>query len=321
MTVVLDKREMGLSLDGKSLRIDCPDAPVQRVPLGMVGQVIVYGNPMVGCSVWRKLSEMGIPALLLPGRGPGEPAWIGPGLSTAVMVRIAQFRAWSDTAIKSRAVVWLLKEKFNGTIRLAQTLEQGTGSLQESLLLLDETLSIDTLRGIEGAGAREWFGILADLLDTAWQFSGRNRRPPRDPVNALLSLGYTLLVSEVRKAVHARGLDPCIGFLHDPYPGRDSLVLDLTEPLRPGVDAFVLGLVEETLTPEDFTTGQQEGCRLSKEARGIFYGAWEEWKQNWPMAPALDDRQENFPTLSFVCRNLVETFVRSWGVPDTESTL
>ena len=318
MSVVLDKKGITLSLDGKSLRIDCPGEPMQRVPLGMVGQVIAYGNPVVGCNVWRKLSEMGIPALLIPGRGPGEPAWISPGLSTSVMVRITQYRAWMDTTLKPKAVVWILEKKIKGLIGLSDIFRKENGFLQNSLSRLNDTTSIETLRGIEGAAAREWFGIMADVLDKKWKFTGRNRRPPRDPVNALLSLGYTLLVSEIRKAVHNRGLDPCIGFLHTPYPGRESLVLDLAEPFRPGVDAFVLSLVKDILTPDYFTVGKQEGCRLSKDGRGLFYGSWEEWKQNWPYCPSRSHKNDDLPTLQFVARKLVEDFVRSWGLPENE---
>jgi len=281
MTVILDKKNISMSLDGKSLRIDCPGSPLQRVPLGMVRQVIVYGNPLVACNVWRKLSELGIATILLPARGQGSPCWISPGISTSINVRIIQYKAWMDNKIKTKAVVWLLKGKIQGLINLAGILDISSDFLRNCYSNLKEEKTIDSIRGIEGIAAKEWFTQLAGFLPDEWNFSGRNRRPPRDPVNSLLSLGYTLLISEIQQQVHQRGLDPCLGFLHTPYSGRESLVLDIAEPFRPGIDAFVLSMVEDIMTPEDFTIGKKEGCRMSKQGRSRFYSAWEEYKNNW----------------------------------------
>lgn len=118
--------------------------------------------------------------------------------------------------------------------------------------------------------------------------TGRNRRPPRDPVNALLSLGYTLLGAEMLSAVQEAGLDPALGFLHGIVPGRESLVLDLIEPLRPGVDALVLRLLEQVVTPAHFTRHPVQGCRLNKEGWGLFYPAWANARRYWPLPLAPD---------------------------------
>ena len=216
LSVVLDKKDMMVTMDGKSLRIDSPEGGFQRVPLGMVGQVVVYGNPRVECNVWRKLSENGIPSLLLPARGKGDGAWIMPGISSAVMVRLAQFNAWSDPDIRHRAAAWAVREKFCAMQHLAAILERECPFIKSGLESLDQAGSVDQIRGIEGNAARQWFALMGEILPGKWKFSGRNRRPPKDPVNALLSLGYTLLFGEVGKAVIERGLDPGIGFLHPP---------------------------------------------------------------------------------------------------------
>ena len=316
MTVVLDKKGITMFLDGKSLCINCPETPLQRVPLGMVGQVIVYGNPIVGCNVWRKLSENGIPALFLPARGFGEPSWTSPGFSTSIMVRINQYQAWMDNKIRTKAVIWLLKRKIKGFLNLANILKISGTFLNDCILKLDKTENIESLRGIEGAAAKEWFSLFAGVLPDVWGFSGRNRQPPKDPVNALLSLGYTLLVSEIRQQVHQRGLDPCLGFLHAPYSGRESLVLDIAEPLRSGIDAFVLGLVKEELTPDDFTFGKKDGCRMSKQGRSLFYPAWEEWKNNWSFPVFMENHTNTSQKLRFVSKTLVDEFVRFWNIPE-----
>ena len=321
MTVVIDKKGISLSLEAKALRIDCPSEPMQKIPLGMVGQVIVYGNPDAGSSVWRRLAEMGIHTLLLPTRGEGEPAWIGPGLSTSVMVRIAQFQAWSDNKLKSEAIVWLLKKKFGGLIQLADILGIKSDVLHKSISNLNEGTNVDTFMGIEGAAARWWFKEMASFLDPKWKFQGRNRRPPKDHVNALLSLGYTLLFSEIRNAIHRRGLDPCIGFLHVPQSGRDSLVLDLAEPFRPGVDAFVLNLVDEVLNVKHFITGKNDGCFLSKEGRGYFYPAWEAFKQAWPISDNDGKKKVEFLSLTSKVNKLTNDFVRSWKILNNDDDI
>jgi len=315
MSVVLDKHAIRISMEGKALRIDTPGEGLQRIPLGMVSQVVVYGNPEVSCNVWRKLSEYGIPSLLLPARGKGEGAWISPGPSTAVMVRIAQFNAWSDPKVCKKAAAWAVRGKFMAMQEIATRLARECPFIESSLQRLEIATSINEIRGIEGNAARQWFAFMAGLLPDEWKFSGRNRRPPKDPVNSLLSLGYTLMQGEVHKAVLARGLDPGIGFLHTPHPGRESLVLDLMEPLRPGVDAFALALVTDRLSPEDFTTGKQDGCRLSKMARGVFYGAWEDFKVNWPFSPQNSPEDEgggNPPDLYRTAKAHINRFVRSW---------
>lgn len=99
-------------------------------------------------------------------------------------------------------------------------------------------------------------------------------------MNALLSLGYTLAGSEVRRAIQMKGLDPAVGFLHSPQPGRESLVLDMLEPLRPEIDWFVLGLLDGTLNLKDFTTNDQDGCLLNKGGRGPFLKAWTQWRKS-----------------------------------------
>lgn len=321
MTLLVEKKGVRLSCEGNTIRVDCPGSPLQRIPLKMLGHVIIYGNPSVDCPVWRKLSDFEIPAFLFPSRGKGDGATMGPGLTSAVMVRISQYRAYFDKKRKVRAAAWVVGKKLEGFIRLAELLGQDAGGFKDSLDRLGYAESTGTLRGIEGGAAREWFAKLAKLLPPEWKFAGRNRRPPRDPVNAMLSLGYTLMVSEVRKAVVVRGLDPCLGFLHEPYPGRDSLVLDLAEAFRPGVDAVILGMADGVLSPKDFATGKTDGCRMSRDGRGLFYREFEDARHDWPLSPVKVDADEEGPEVSLgaMARQLTNDFSRTWGVPEAEA--
>ena len=140
----------------------------------------------------------------------------------------------------------------------------------------------DQLMGFEGASAMSWFSLLKDILSPEWQFSGRNKRPPKDPMNALFSLSYTMATADVYKTVHERGMDPCIGFLHAARPGRDSFVLDVLEPLRPGADQFCLTLANTTMHPEQFTQSDHEGCRINNQGRRLYFNNWSQWRSTWP---------------------------------------
>jgi CRISP-associated protein Cas1 len=139
-----------------------------------------------------------------------------------------------------------------------------------------ESIDVERLRGIEGAGASAYFGGFTQLFAPALEFTARNRRPPRDPVNACLSLGYTLLHFEAVTACHGAGLAPFIGFYHEPAYGRESLACDLVEPLRPRVDEWAWELFSsKTLRSDHFTSEQQNGCLLDKTGRKLFYAEYE----------------------------------------------
>ena len=134
---------------------------------------------------------------------------------------------------------------------------------------------IERIRGIEGAMANDYFQTLATFLPPSLNFSGRNKRPPKDPYNVILSLGYTLLHAEWVRQSYLMGLDPYIGFFHQPTIGRESLACDLMEPLRPHYDAFALKLFKEQILRVDHFTYKANACLLGKAGRLKFYEAFE----------------------------------------------
>lgn len=157
------------------------------------------------------------------------------------------------------------------------------------------TRSLDSVRGIEGDAAREYFGAF-DALITAktesFRFHGRSRRPPRDPVNALLSFLYTLLLHDVQGALESVGLDPAVGFLHRDRPGRAGLALDLMEELRPVLaDRLALSLVNrEQLKPSSFRSESAGGVWLKDDHRKTVLKAYQERKRDTIRHPFLDEK-------------------------------
>lgn len=271
----------------------------------MLGSVIVHGSPLVSCDVWRALAERNVPAVLLPARGRGSAAYLSTAFSNTIRLRRRQHRAAGRPDLRLAVARRLVELKIRAQRRLLVQLsdragatgpEQPAGSgcgigdvvavFDRNLAAVAEVGNTAALMGLEGATAAAWWGWLAAALPKRWRFTGRNRRPPRDPVNALLSLGYTLLGAEMLRQVHADGLDPALGFLHGIVPGRESLVLDLLEPLRPSIDAFVLDLLDQKLSPRHFTFSRTDGCRLNKDGRSLYYSVWAArrgaWWDLWP---------------------------------------
>jgi len=262
-----------------------------------------------------------VPVSLQAGRGKESVAWLGSGLSHFVQWRQLQHRAYTEESTRLAIAHWVVKRKLNSYLNICSELfPQRAGVAQQiagSMELIPATKSIASLMGLEGSTAAFWYRELGRLLLPHWQFQGRNRRPPRDPVNALFSLGYTLALSAVRRQVNSSGLDPALGFLHEMAPARDALSLDLMEPLRANVDQFVLSLLDQILTPDDFTSIDNEGCRLRKETRSLFYSAWEVASQNWreqnpiPIGVAHPDGepyQYSPASLNACCYQLIRDF-------------
>ncbi|WP_342377068.1 type I-C CRISPR-associated endonuclease Cas1c [Myxococcus stipitatus] len=213
-----------------------------------------------------------------------------------VLLRRAQFRAADDGARTleiARAVVvgklgnarqFLMHARRDAVEERKPVLEEAVRRLSGHLRALERAEDLEQVRGLEGIAARDYFEVFPSLLKgeaRRFTFDGRNRRPPRDPLNALLSFGYALLAQDCAGALAGVGLDPAVGFLHEDRPGRLSLALDLMEELRaPVVDRLVFSLVNRgQLKPEDFKTEAAGGVLLRDEARKAFLVAYQSAKQ------------------------------------------
>lgn len=139
-----------------------------------------------------------------------------------------------------------------------------------------DEMNIDELRGVEGSAARIYFKSYSKLFPDALNFKMRNRRPPRDSVNACLSLSYTLLMSDSLVALYSNGLDPSLGFYHKVSYNRQSLACDLLETVRTQADFKVLDMFKKKLLDKKFFIERDGGIFLNKQGRSIYYSYWEE---------------------------------------------
>jgi CRISPR-associated protein Cas1 len=177
----------------------------------------------------------------------------------------------------------------------ADALTRAANFLAVRISLVSRATALDTLRGIEGDSAAAYFAVFTHLLtnhDPEIRISGRSRRPPLDPVNALLSFLYVLLMHDCRSALESCGLDAQCGFLHRDRPGRPSLALDLMEEFRAFLaDRTALSLINrQQITPKDFDIKENGAVLLKDDSRKRVLTAWQERKQDEITHPFLDEK-------------------------------
>lgn len=261
------------------------------VPLIKVDGVVVLGRATISPAAIIELLQRKIPLSFMTrtGRFLGR---LEPELNKNIFVRSAQWQAAGKTPRSVHAVQGFIRGKLKNyrTLLLrAQRegiteLQSGITHLEQAIKQINQTSIIDALRGLEGAGSAAYFGQFGRLLrNNTFTFKTRNRRPPTDPVNALLSFGYTLLLHDIQGAINIVGFDPYLGYLHTQRYGRPSLGLDLMEEFRPlVVDAMVLSVINrKMLMLDDFSTEPlSHAVSLTEEGRRKFLRFYEQKKQS-----------------------------------------
>jgi CRISPR-associated protein Cas1 len=274
--------------EGSLLQIFAARRKVSEVAVDQLQQLVLMGNVVVTPRALDLLVEAGVDTVFLTHHGRYRGRLVH-GLSRHVRLRVQQVRRFDDPAAAlafARAVV--AGKLANGRALLLRSarrhgpddrLAAGERALRAAAARLDLAATLDEVRGCEGAGAAAYFRAFPALLRApGFHFDGRNRRPPLDPVNALLSLGYTLLANAVEAAVQVVGLDAYVGALHALENGRPSLVCDLMEEHRaPLVDALVLAAVNKgALVPDDFEdAGPGEPVIVRRDAVRTFVRLFE----------------------------------------------
>ncbi len=253
---------------------------LQKFPMNQVRAIYLYGAVQLTAQAAQVCLEQGIdvsyfsPAGRFLGLLRGLPA-------SGVDARLGQYRMFGEPGIRVKVAREMVRAKIhNQRVLLMRNGEPADGVLRQMADLRDaaeDVRELDSLRGIEGTAAALYFGQFATMLGekVPFDFNGRNRRPPRDPVNALLSQGYSILAKELAGVLHTVGLDPFLGCYHQPRYGRPALALDLMEEFRPLIaDSVVLSLLNRgELTLADFSRSAA-GCYLKESGRRVFWEAW-----------------------------------------------
>lgn len=288
MSLLIDRRGTQLSLHNTGVvEVRQENGETHRVGLSGLRRIIVQGDAQISASLLRACREHGVAVVLTAGRGRGETAHLFPEHRAAITRRLAQHRGYAEPERRLALARALVKAKLEQQVLWLEAHHLDAATVRRFLAEAEAAPAIPVLMGVEGAAAARYFALWGGLWQAPWQFTGRNRRPPRDPVNALLSLSYMLALNRVGQMAALRGLDPALGFLHSPMNGRPALALDLLEPVRPWVDQWVWRLLERgALRPEDFSHGAREGCRLGKEGRATYFREWHTSEDQWLPRPA-----------------------------------
>lgn len=298
-TVYVTQEDAFVGKIDERLHVKANKQQLLDVPLIKVDGVVLLGRATVSPALITELLERNIPLSFLThtGRYLGR---LEPELTKNLFVRKAQWLAAGESPQAVHVVKSFVRGKLknyrNTLLRRMREyphldLDKGINRLEQALFPIDTTTKINSLRGLEGAGSAAYFGYFNQLIkDSQFQFTARHRRPPTDPVNSLLSLGYALLRHDVQSAINIVGFDPYLGYLHVERYGRPSLALDLMEEFRPlVVDAVVLkALNQQLLSLNDFTTEPlSNAVSLTKEGLKIFLRLYEQKKQSKFKHPVL----------------------------------
>ena len=290
-TVYISTDDAFIGKTNERLRVRANKETLLDVPLIKVDGVVVLGRATVSPAALIELLERKIPLSFMTGTG----RFLGrlePELNKNIFVRAAQWQAAGETAKATHIVQGFVRGKlksYRNLLLRAQRegkaeVRSSIARLEQAIAPINETTAIDSLRGLEGAGSAAYFTHFDCLIhNEGFSFETRCRRPPTDPVNALLSFGYSLLTHDIQGAVNIVGFDPYLGYLHTQRYGRPSLALDLMEEFRPlVVDAMVLStLNRKVLTLEDFSEEPlSHAVSLTDEGRRTFLRLYEQKKQS-----------------------------------------
>lgn len=302
-TLYVTTPESYLSKDGLNVVISVNQQEVFRIPVLNIEHIITFGYVGASPGLMKLCADNGVSLTFLSPNGRFIGRFQGP-VTGNVLLRTRQYRLASDPNYTLSLARIFIAAKINNyrQILLRQLRDYGNDSgieevekkLKNCKRLALKSTSSEELRGHEGDAASAYFSVFNHLLrstDPTFQFNGRNRRPPRDAVNCMLSFIYTLIANECTAALESVGLDPYIGLFHTMRPGRPSLALDIMEEMRAYLgDRLVLSLINRRqINGRDFIF-QGDAVTTTDEGRKTILQAWQQRKKEIITHPFLNEK-------------------------------
>lgn len=315
-----------LSLDGENIVILDNSTEVGRIPLHNLEAIVSFGYRGVSPALMGGCADRNISLSFMTPQGKFL-ARITGSVKGNVTLRKRQY-SLSEMPFESLCIAknCILGKVFNARWVLerairdhsmqvdVEKIKHAIGIMKKSLISIQDCSTIDQLRGYEGEAASIYFGVFDQLVlqqKKDFSFQGRNKRPPLDNMNALLSFVYTLLTGMIASALETVGLDPYVGFMHTDRPGRISLALDLVEELRPVLaDRFVLTLINRKIVSGNGFTKKEDGAVLMDDAtRKKVLTEWQNRKKDIITHPYLGEKIE-WGMVPFIQAMLLARFMR-----------
>ena len=325
-TLYITSPDRYLSLDGENVVVNENEQVVGRVPLHNLDGIVTFGYTGVSPALMGKCAKNGIDICFMSSNGKFLCRTQGE-VSGNVLLRRQQYRLADDKTASleiARNIIagkifnsrWVLERTVRDhSMRIdCEKFKEKSAFLYESLKNVMNVQDIDSLRGIEGEAASIYFSVFDDMIlqqKEDFSFKGRNKRPPLDNVNAMLSFAYSLTTGMCTSALEAVGLDPFVGFMHTDRPGRRSLALDLIEEFRALMcDRFVLMLINKRMiSSSDFEKRENGAVIMSDDARKVFLSAWQKRKNTVVTHPFLEEKVE-WGMLPYVQALLLARYIR-----------
>ncbi|WP_318710044.1 type I-C CRISPR-associated endonuclease Cas1c [Candidatus Acetatifactor stercoripullorum] len=308
-TLYITSENSYLALDGENVVVFEDKTEIGRLPLHNLEGIVSFGYRGTSPALMGACADRNISLCYLTPQGKFL-ARISGKIRGNVVLRQQQYDSSRDEKIsleiarncilgKVYNARWVLERAIRDhSMQLdAEQVKAASDFLKNALVLIQNSQSKEQLRGYEGEAASIYFGVFDQLIlqqKKDFAFRGRNKRPPTDPVNALLSFVYTLLTNSITSALETVGLDPCVGYLHTDRPGRASLSLDLIEELRAVlVDRFVLSLINrKMISGKNFSKKENGAVLMDDELRRKVLAEWQNKKKEVITHPYLKEKVE-----------------------------
>lgn len=322
-TLYVTTPESYLSKDGLNIVVSVKQEEVFRIPIHNIEQIVTFGYIGASPGLMKLCADNNVDLTFLSPQGRFICRSQGPTKGN-VLLRKAQYRFSDDKNLALHLSKLFVAGKIQNYRNILRRFIRDNGNddcvakVAEELLKCKGKIltaeSVDRVRGIEGEAASSYFGIFSHLLlcqKDDFPFSGRSRRPPKDAINALLSLIYTLLCNDITSAIETIGLDPYVGFMHTLRPGRASLSLDMIEELRAYLgDRLALSLINrKQITIKDFIKQGDESVIMTDNGRKTILSAWQNRKKERLTHPYLNQQVE-IGLIPYIQAMLLARFIR-----------
>lgn len=306
-TLYVLSEDSRLTLDGENVVVKRGETEMARLPLHTLEGIISFTYAGATPALMGACAKRGVDLTFFSPYGKFLARTVGEEYGN-VLLRQMQYRIADDPMQSCRyARCFILGKVYNARWVLERAtrdhpqrvavdkLKQASAKMAESLPIIEQCGDTEQLRGLEGVAAQQYFDCFNDLIlqqQDEFVFTTRNRRPPLDNVNALLSFAYTILANDCAAALSSVGLDPYVGFMHRARPGRRSLALDLMEELRTVyADRFVLSCINQKILTARHLQRQENGAVwLTDDGRRAFFKAWQARKQEQITHPFLQEK-------------------------------